>query len=121
MLELATIRIIADMKTGELSERVAEYLIEDYQDRKEAFEDLAKMPLETFFGQVTGYADLTDEAKETFNKTIMPFSQCQGKGRLTNASIDRIEDREDEKGIRVYMMEWGEEGFQYFYENGQWG
>ncbi len=121
MLELVTIRLVTDMKTGELSERVAEYLIEDYQDKRKTFEDLAKMPLETFFGQVDGYAGLTDEARETFNKTIIPFSQCQGKGRLTNTTLHHIEDRENEEGIRVYMVEWGEEGFQYFYESGQWG
>jgi hypothetical protein len=120
-MELATIRIIADMKTGELKKRVAEYLIDDYQDKQEYFEDLAKIPMKTLFIAVPGYNELSDEDQEIFNKTIIPFSQCQGKDRLINTRINHIERRESEEGIRVYLTEYGKEEFQYFYKNEQWG
>jgi len=120
-MELATIRIIADMKTGELKKRVAEYLIDDYQDKQEYFEDLAKKPTKSLFSSVPGYNGLTDEDKEIFNNTIIPFSQCQGKDRLINTRINHIERREKEEGIRVYLTEYGREEFQYFYKGEQWG
>jgi len=69
---------------------------------------------------VPGYNELSQESKASFLKTIIPFLQCQGKGRLVNSSIDHIEDRGEPEGIRVYLMEYGEMGFQYF-NNGDWG
>jgi hypothetical protein len=119
-MELMTIKIIVDIKTGQLSESVAAYLIDDYQARKEYFEALAKIPLETLFSQIQGYTRLSLEDKATFNRTIIPFCQCQGRSRLVETRIHHIEHRDNEKDIRVYLIEDGEEGYQYFHKNGEW-
>lgn len=123
--ELVMIRIIADMITNKLIKREMEYLLEDYNGyeyigRIRTCEELAKQPFTEIFTAIEGYNDLTEEAKNNFLKTIIPFVQCQDKGRLINTSIHHIEDRREANGIRVYLMEYGEMGYQYF-NNGSWG
>lgn len=81
---------------------------------------MKEMKLEQIFDEVPGYKELSEESKASFLLTIVPFLQCQGKGRLVSSSIDHIEDRGEPEGIRVYLNESGEMGFQYF-NNGDWG
>lgn len=121
-MELSTLRIIGDIKTGQFKKTVADYLLDDdYDDKKEFFEGMAKIPLKLICTElIRGYSDLSEEDKETFNKVIIPFCQCQGKGRLTNTTIDRISHMKHENDIRVYLIEYGEEGYQYFRKNGEW-
>jgi hypothetical protein len=123
--ELVTIRIIADIQTGQLDKRVMKYLLEDYNryeylGRVTEIESLSKEPFEHIFSKIEGYTNLTDESKNSFLKTIIPFLQCQGKVRLTNTSIHHIEDKQEANGIRVYLTECGSEAFQFFL-NGNWG
>lgn len=124
-MELVPIRIIADIKTGNEDKRVFEYLLEDYQGEEygqivDKINSMKDTPFEQMFEAIPGFKKLTPESKESFLKTIVPFLQCQGKGRLINASIDHIEDRKEPEGIRVYLNEYGDLGFQYF-RNGSWG
>jgi len=124
-MELVTIRIIADIKTGNTDKRVFEYLLEDYQaeEHNQIVDKINRMKSIQFnqiFEVIPGFQELSPESNQSFLKTIMPFLQCQGKGRLINTSIDHIEDRGEAEGIRVYLTEYGELGYQHF-NNGSWG
>lgn len=123
-MELVTIRIIADIKTGNPDKGVFEYLLEDYQGKEynkivEKINNMKGMEFKQIFEGIPGYKELSQESKESFLKTIVPFLQCQGKGRLTNSTIDHIEDTQEAEGIRVYLTEYGDQGYQYF-NNGNW-
>lgn len=124
-MDLVTIRIVADIKTGQEKKHVIEYLLEDYHGEEytgimEKINRMKTMSFEQTFEGIPGFQGLSQESKESFLKTIVPFLQCQGKGRLTNSTIDYIEDTQEAEGIRVYLTEYGDQGYQYF-RNGSWG
>lgn len=124
-MDLVTIRIIADIESGNEDKRVFKYLLEDYQGEEykqiiDKIESLSLVSFEHIFDDIPGYLELSPKSKDSFLETIIPFLQCQGKGRLISSSIDHIEDRNEKEGIRVYLNESGDIGFQYF-DNGSWG
>lgn len=123
-MDLVTIRIVADIKTEQEEKHVTEYLLEDYEGEEyrqivEKINSMKEMFFEHLFDEVPGYRELSQDSKASFLKTITPFLQVQGKGRLVNSSFDHIEDRNEPEGIRVYLLESGTMGFQYF-NNGEW-
>lgn len=123
--ELLSLRMIIDIQTDQRDPDVEQYFLDDFNiyervGRRTLYKELAKIPLKDLFINVEGYNKLSEPARENFLMTIDPFLHCQGKCRLVGTFIHHIEDRKEPEGIRVYLMEHGEMGYQYF-NRGVWG
>lgn len=124
--KLFIVRIVMDRKSGLNTRDVENYLLSDFNSGEydkiiRECRQLANTSLFTLFNEIPGYTDLkNDDIKQDFRNTLASFTRCQGKGRLMAATITKIEDRQEPEGLRVYLNECGEEGYQYF-RKGSWG
>jgi hypothetical protein len=125
--ELLSLRMIIDIQTNQRKPDVEKYFLADFDTyerigRMTVYEELAKIPFEDLFIEVKGYNKLSEKGKKCFLDTIDPFLHTQGKCRLIGTFIHHIEERSKEPDrIRVYLMEHGEMGYQYFKHTGEWG
>ena len=122
--ELLGLRMIIDIQTNQRDPIAEKYFLDDYDiyervGRMAVYEELAKTPYEELFVNIKGYDELSEPARVNSLQTIDPFLHCQGKSRLVGTFIHHIEDRSEPDGIRVYLMEHGTMGYQYF-NYGEW-
>lgn len=124
--ELLSLRMILDIQNNHRDPVAEKYFLANYTlyervGRMAVYEELAKIPFQELFVDIKGYNKLSKTGKECFLNTIYPFLQAQNKSRLVNTFIHHIENRSEPNGIRVYLMEHGHKGFQYFTHDGNWG